>query len=37
LNIKLSVIYFSIIGLAYIWFHFFVKKTEDYEQQTIAG
>ena len=35
LNIKLSVIYFSIIGVAYIWFHFFVKKT-GYEQ-TIAG
>jgi ethanolamine permease len=37
LNIKLSVIYFSIIGVAYIWFHFFVKKTEGYEQKTIAG
>ena len=35
LNIKLSVIYFSIIGVAYIWFHFFVKKA-GYEK-TIAG
>ncbi|MBS1564393.1 MAG: ethanolamine permease [Bacteroidetes bacterium] len=29
LNIKLSVIYFSILALAYIWFHFFVKKNID--------
>jgi len=29
LNIKLSVIYFSILALAYIWFHFFVKKNVD--------
>jgi ethanolamine permease len=27
LNIKLSLIYFSILALAYIWFHFFVKRT----------
>jgi ethanolamine permease len=27
LNIKLSIIYFSILALAYIWFHFFVKRT----------
>ncbi len=26
LNIKLSLIYGAILGLAYIWFHFFVKK-----------
>jgi ethanolamine permease len=37
LNINLSLIYFSILGVAYIWFHFFVKRTEGYEQQTIAG
>lgn len=37
LNIKLSLIYFSILALAYIWFHFFVKKSTDYEQQTIAS
>ena len=37
LNIKLSIIYFSIIGVAYIWFHFFVKRMKGYEQQTIAG
>ena len=36
LNIKLSLIYFSILGLAYIWFHFFVKRTAD-AQQTIAS
>jgi ethanolamine permease len=28
LNIKLSLIYFSILALAYIWFHFFVKKND---------
>jgi hypothetical protein len=32
LNIKLSLIYFAIIALSYIWFHFFVKKTSDAEQ-----
>jgi ethanolamine permease len=32
LNIKLSVIYFSILALAYIWFHFFVKKNADAKQ-----
>ncbi len=37
LNIKLSLYYFSILALAYIWFHFFVKRTKDYEQQTIAS
>jgi len=36
LNIKLSLIYFSILALAYIWFHFFVKRTRD-AQQTIAS
>ena len=29
LNIKLAVIYFVILALAYIWFHFFVKKSTD--------
>jgi len=32
LNIKLSVIYFLLLALSYIWFHFFVKKTIDAEQ-----
>ncbi len=32
LYIKLSVIYFSILALAYIWFHFFVKKNVDAKQ-----
>jgi ethanolamine permease len=32
LNIKLSVIYFSIIVLAYIWFKLFVKHTNDAHQ-----
>ncbi len=32
LNIKLSLIYFAIIALSYIWFHFFVKKSIDAEQ-----
>jgi ethanolamine permease len=30
--INLSVIYFSILGLAYIWFCFFVKRNIAYEQ-----
>jgi ethanolamine permease len=29
LNIKLSLIYFSLLILSYIWFHFFVKPTID--------
>ncbi len=29
LNIKLALIYFSILALSYIWFHFFVKRTLD--------
>jgi ethanolamine permease len=32
LNIILSLIYFSILGVAYIWFHFFVKRNFAYEQ-----
>ncbi|HEY4287159.1 MAG TPA: ethanolamine permease [Puia sp.] len=32
LNIKLSAIYFSLLCLSYIWFHFFVKPTIDAEQ-----
>jgi ethanolamine permease len=32
LNIILSVIYFLILGLAYIWFHFFVKRKADEQQ-----
>jgi ethanolamine permease len=36
LNIKLSLIYFSLLALAYIWFHFFVKRTGNAEQ-TIIG
>jgi ethanolamine permease len=36
LNIKLSGIYFSLLALAYIWFHFFVKQTGD-AQQTIVS
>jgi ethanolamine permease len=36
LNIKLSLIYFSILALAYIYYHFFVKPKSD-AQQTIAS
>ncbi len=36
LNIKLSLIFFSILGLAYLWFHFIVKRMAD-AQQTIAS
>jgi ethanolamine permease len=32
LNIKLSLIYFGILALTYIWFHFFVKPTQHAEQ-----
>jgi ethanolamine permease len=32
LNIKLSAIYFLLLALSYIWFHFFVKPTIDAEQ-----
>jgi ethanolamine permease len=32
LNIKLSVIYFSILALAYIWFKLFVKRMSDAHQ-----
>ena len=32
MNIKLSLIYFGILGLAYIWFLFFVKPTHDAQQ-----
>jgi ethanolamine permease len=35
LNIKLSLIYFSLLCLSYIWFHFFVKRTAN-AQQSIA-
>jgi len=36
LNIKLSLIYFSILVVSYIWFHFFTKRTDD-AQSTIAA
>ena len=36
LNIKLSLIYFSILALGYIWFIFFVKRAND-AQETIAS
>ena len=32
LNINLSLIYFAILALAYIWFHFFVKNSSNAEQ-----
>jgi ethanolamine permease len=33
LYIKLSLIYFSILGLAYIWFRLFVKKSYEYSDR----
>ncbi|HUB61312.1 MAG TPA: ethanolamine permease [Puia sp.] len=33
LNINLSLIYFSILGLAYIWFRLFVKKGYEYSNR----
>jgi ethanolamine permease len=36
LNINLSLIYFSILLLAYIWFHFFVKPRIDAQQSTAS-
>jgi len=32
LNVKLSLIYFSLLLVSYIWFHFFVKKMLHAEQ-----
>lgn len=32
LNFILALIYFGILGLAYIWFHFFVKPNKDAQQ-----
>ena len=37
LHIKLSIIYFSLLGVSYIWFNFFVKRISDARQQSIAG
>jgi len=36
LNVKLSIIYFSLLLVSYIWFHFFVKRIID-AQQSIAS
>ena len=36
LNVKLSIIYFSLLLVSYIWFHFFVKRTID-AKQSIAS
>jgi ethanolamine permease len=36
LNIKLSLIYFGILVLSYIWFHLFVKKTIDGQKEIIT-
>jgi len=35
-NIKLSLIYFSLLALAYFWFHFFVKPTIDARKKIIS-
>ena len=37
LNIKLSLIFFAILALAYIWFHFIVKQKTDVQSTTIKG
>ena len=37
LNIKLSIIYFSLLILSYIWFHLFVKSKRDAIEETIAS
>ena len=36
LNIKLSGIYFLLLALSYIWFHFFVKPTINAEQSIVT-
>jgi ethanolamine permease len=36
LNIKLSLIFFAILALAYIWFHFIVKRKENAQPKIIA-
>lgn len=37
LNIKLAVIFFAILVLAYIWFHFIVKQKTDVQSTIIKG
>jgi ethanolamine permease len=32
LNINLSLVFFSLLGLGYLWYHFIVKRTADAEQ-----
>jgi ethanolamine permease len=36
LNIKLSLIYFCLLGVSYIWFKYFTKRKDD-AQSTIAA
>jgi ethanolamine permease len=36
LNLILAVIFFAILALAYIWFHFIVKRKKDAQPTTIA-
>jgi len=36
LNVRLSLIYFSLLGLSYIWFVFFVKPPRDAEQTIVS-
>jgi ethanolamine permease len=35
LNIKLALIFFAILALAYIWFHFIVKRKTDVQSTTV--
>lgn len=37
LNIKLAAIFFALLALAYIWFHFMVKQKTDVQSTTITG
>ena len=37
LNLKLALIFFAILVLAYIWFHFIVKQQTDVQSTTLKG
>jgi ethanolamine permease len=36
LNVKLSLIYFSLLLVSYIWFHLFVKRSHDAQQSIVS-
>jgi ethanolamine permease len=36
LNVKLSLIYFSLLSVSYIWFHLFVKRSHDAQKSIVS-